>query len=77
MGVLSRGQGADRGREGTERGVSVADAAGMQCWLISGDGDRSAGLRSHRVGCSPICAVLGLGGSAGHSSRLDTNTHTG
>lgn len=45
-----------------ERGVPVADAAGTQCWLVSGDGDRSAGLRSHRAGCSPICAVLGFVG---------------
>lgn len=63
-----------------ERGVLVADASGMQCWLVSGDGDRSAGLRSHWVGCSPICTVLGLvgvRGGSGHSSRLDTDTHTG
>lgn len=50
------------GRGGMERGVPVADAAGTQCWLVSGDGDRSAGLRSHRAGCSPICTVLGFVG---------------
>ena len=50
------------GRGGMERGVPVADAAGTRCWLVSGDGDRSAGLRSHRAGCSPICTVLGFVG---------------
>lgn len=80
-GVLNRGQWADKRKRRDGKRVPVADAAGTQCWLVSGDGDRSAGLRSHRAGCSPICAVLGFVGrwqggvwaqlTAGHS------THTG